>query len=56
MESTALITTAGLIGAMGSRSVMVGGVAEPVGITAYSLSGLWVLVTSILMIRTSWRS
>jgi hypothetical protein len=51
-----LITTTGLIGATGSRSVMGGGFAEPVAITAFSLSGLWVLVSSILMLRRSWRA
>jgi hypothetical protein len=48
-----VIATSGLIGAMGTRSVMVGGVAEPVAITSYSLAGLWVLLSSILMIRRS---
>ena len=50
-----LITATGLIGAMGTRSVMVGGFAEPVAVAAYSLTGLWVLLSSILMIRRSWR-
>jgi hypothetical protein len=27
-----------------------------VAITAFSLSGLWVLVSSILMLRRSWRA
>lgn len=50
-----LIAASGLIGAMGIRSAMVGGFAEPVAITSYSLIGLWVLLISILMIRRSWR-
>jgi hypothetical protein len=50
-----LIASSGLVGTIGIRSVMAGGFAEPIAITAYSLSGLWVLVSSILMIRRSRR-
>jgi hypothetical protein len=50
-----VIATAGLTSALGSRSVMAGGFAEPAAIMAYALSGLWVLSSSVLMIRRSWR-
>jgi hypothetical protein len=50
-----LVATVALIGAIGIRSAMAGGFAEPIAIAAYSLIGLWVLVTSVLMILRSWR-
>jgi hypothetical protein len=48
-----VIAASGLIGAMGTRSVMVGGFVEPVAVASYALAGLWVLLSSILMIRRS---
>lgn len=50
-----VVAMTGLVGAMGTLSVLVGGFAEPVAITSYSLAGLWVLLCSILMVRKTWR-